>query len=431
MNDDQVSTLMEQHYTRGLAKSLGEDDFALRMWIIDNSGSMQNSDGRRFSVEEEDVAASDGTYTETDSTIRSSNSSFGKGILTKKRQKGNSSKKKSQQQCNCPRLRTIRCKRWDEIRDCINYQIELADTMRSPTSFRFLNDPGCVPQRFAIHMSGEAGERSGDRFVPSDDSSASLSVTDENPYIVDDIHMVSAEEAMKYMNKTSPGGCTPLTSHILDIQQELVKMEPQLRRDGKRVSITIATDGLPTDDQGYDYAAQQRDFVDALRMLEGLPVWVVIRLCTDEYHVVKFYNDLDSEVNLPMDVLDDYKGEAYEVYEANPWLNYALPLHRLREMGYHDRTFDLIDERLLTKPELYDFCHLLFGQDNIQMEQIPHPTNDWVGFIKGLKVLLERESLQWNPIKGEAKPWINLKKLNRSYSNSIFKRLALSHVLLR
>lgn len=28
----------------------------------------------------------------------------------------------------------------------------------------------------------------------------------------------------------------------------------------------------------------------------------------------------------------------------NPWLDYALPLHRLRETGYHDRVFDMLDE---------------------------------------------------------------------------------------
>jgi len=42
-------------------------------------------------------------------------------------------------------------------------------------------------------------------------------------------------------------------------------------------------------------------------------------------------------------------GEAAEVTKENPWLNYALPLHRLREFGFHDRVFDILDERPLLK----------------------------------------------------------------------------------
>jgi len=50
MNENQVSNLMEQYYTRSLANSLTytKGDFALRIWIVDNSGSMHNSDGRRL-----------------------------------------------------------------------------------------------------------------------------------------------------------------------------------------------------------------------------------------------------------------------------------------------------------------------------------------------------------------------------------------------
>ena len=48
---------------------------------------------------------------------------------------------------------------------------------------------------------------------------------------------------------------------------------------------------------------------------------------------------LDQLLELSMEVLDDFTAEAEEVHEFNPWLNYALPLHRMREMGYQDRIF--------------------------------------------------------------------------------------------
>jgi len=204
---------------------------------------------------------------------------------------------------------------------------------------------------------------------------------------------MSTNEALSLMRKARPQGCTPLTSHILDIRGEVASNADYLRRRGERVAIVIATDGLPTDERGYGGKALQNEFVESLRMLEGLPVWVVIRLCTDEDDVVDFYNELDSVLELSVEVLDDFVGEAKEVYEHNPWLNYALPVHRMREMGYHDRLFDMLDERLLTRYELRDFCYLLFGDENL--DGMPDPNIDWEDFVAFLERLLRREMPQW------------------------------------
>ena len=48
--------------------------------------------------------------------------------------------------------------------------------------------------------------------------------------------------------------------------------------------------------------------------MEGLPIWIVIRLCTDEAAVTEFYNSLDEELELNLEVVDEYKSEAKEVY---------------------------------------------------------------------------------------------------------------------
>jgi hypothetical protein len=42
---------------------------------------------------------------------------------------------------------------------------------------------------------------------------------------------------------------------------------------------------------------------------------------------INFYNGLDSELELNMEVLDHFAAEAKEVYKHNKYLNYALPLH--------------------------------------------------------------------------------------------------------
>jgi len=63
---------------------------------------------------------------------------------------------------------------------------------------------------------------------------------------------------------------------------------------------------LPTDDNGGESEDVFQDFIAALRMLEGLPVWVVIRLCTNEKKVTEFYNQIDEVLEFNLEVLDDF-----------------------------------------------------------------------------------------------------------------------------
>jgi hypothetical protein len=158
--------------------------------------------------------------------------------------------------------------------------------------------------------------------------------------------------------------------------------------------------------------AVKRDFVNALRSLEGLPVWIVIRLCTDDDAIVEFWNELDSQLELSLEVLDDFCSEAQEIHKHNRWLNYALPLHRIREMGFHSRVFDLLDERSLAKDELRDFFRTLFDADGI-----PDPETDWDAFTKRIADVASAEKPQWNPISKRVEPWVNVKQLKAAYGS--------------
>jgi hypothetical protein len=341
--ETQIAQLQKQGYTRGLATSLAETirTYPLRIWVVDNSGSMQQTDGHRF--------------VETSSSRD---------------------------------VKVVSCSRWDEIKDCIIYHAQLALCLESPTTFRMLNDPavGANSQQFGIAMESLDG-----------------AVLQSEMARVRDI-----------IGRTQPSGVTPLIEHILDIQQSVTEMAPKLRADGCRVVIILATDGLPTDERGYGGKDIQQQFVQALRGLEGLPVWLVIRLCTDEESVVNFYNELDTQLELSLEVLDDFLEEANEVYAHNPWLNYALPLHRLREMGYQHRSFDMLDERKFTMGELREFCGLLFG-DGKSTDQLPDPAADWKAFAKAIEARMYKEKGQWNPIKKKVTPWIDMRKLNKIY----------------
>jgi hypothetical protein len=117
--------------------------------------------------------------------------------------------------------------------------------------------------------------------------------------------------------------------------------------------------------------------------------------------------------------LDDFFGEAKEICSANKWLNYALPLHRTREMGYHHRVFDLLDERLLNKDELREFLELLFGAP--KLGTAPDIHTDWKGFVSVLKEVIKAEPEQWNPATKKVGPWIDIKKLEKCYGTGGFR----------
>jgi len=268
--------------------------------------------------------------------------------------------------------------------------------LNMPTIFRLLNHPGSSigSQQFGICTNATC-------------------VNDDNHHKIGAFAEVSNAE--RIMNAIRPQGGTPLTDHILAIQQQVMEIAPQLNATGKRAVVVIATDGIPTDSQGYDSQGARNQFVQALRLMEGLPVWIVIRICTDDDDVVEFYNDLDEKLELSLEVLDDFQGEAKEVFEFNPWLNYALPIHRIRELGFHDRVFDLIDERRLTKTDVRQYCQLLFGQD--RFDGTPDPAVDWSGFIAALEKMSYGEEKQWNPISKKNKPLVSINRLKRTYGS--------------
>ena len=61
-----------------------------------------------------------------------------------------------------------------------------------------------------------------------------------------------------------------------------------------------------------------------MRCLKNLPVWVVIRLCTNDNSMTQYWNGIDSEVELNMDVIDDPLGEAKEIHKYVPVLTSIL-----------------------------------------------------------------------------------------------------------
>jgi len=340
LDEEQLTTLTNQGFTKGLARALNAnyEHFPVRFWIVDNSGSMNKPDGHRI-------------------------------IET----------------CVKNDVKIVDCTRWEEIKECVNYHAGLSGLLFAPTVFKFLNSPGA---------------RAG---------SQQLSVAEYS------LHNVQDEQytIRTTMNNTSPEGFTPLRDRIMELHDIIQNMNDTLKNTGQKAVVVIATDGTPTDERGYSTSFVRDAFIKALRRLLELPVWVVFRLCTDDDDVVEFYNNLDDDPELSIEVLDDFIGEAMEVYEFNPWLNYGLPLHRMRESGFNDRAFDFIDQRALTKTELRQFCASLFGQDNF--DGVPDPSIDWQGFIVEITRLNNQESHSYNPVKKKVLPWVDVNTLHKMY----------------
>jgi len=119
--------------------------------------------------------------------------------------------------------KAVPCTRWEEIKETVKYHAQMASMIDCPTIFQLLNDPGLrtAPQKFSVCENGLANAQS------------------------------EVAKSIEIMRKVSPSGVTPLTQHILDIEEHISGMAAELRRTGKIVAIILATDGLPTDELGY------------------------------------------------------------------------------------------------------------------------------------------------------------------------------------
>lgn len=224
--------------------------------------------------------------------------------------------------------REVSSTRWDELGDAILWHGSLAAHIGAKTEFRLLNPPG-MGQPQVLTCGVQAPGRA-----------------------QDDV------EKLKRLVNTSPTGRTPLCAQIREVAAQVSANADKLRQQGQRHVVVIASDGMSTDG----------DVAEAMRPLQALPVWVVVRLCTDDDQVVQYWNKVDEELELDLDVLDDLTGEAKEVCSFSPWLNYGMPLHRLREWGCMNKLFDLLDEKALSHSEMRELLVLLLGE-----EDLPHP----------------------------------------------------------
>jgi len=229
-----------------------------------------------------------------------------------------------------------RCSRWDEIKQMAVEHARWNALCGTPCEFVLLNT-GPPPLRAGIDFAE-----------------------------VDAHHTAAAPQIASLqtmLDRINPHGGTPLAARVREIEARTRTENACLHEQGQHVVLVIVTDGLPTA-QGRSPQAARQDLMTSLRqIMTSLPIKVVIRLCTDEDDVTEFWNEVEQDLELPLDVLDDPMGEAEELHRnGNGWFAYTLALHRVREGGTQVKVFDLVDERRLTQHEVALLTHYLLQE---------------------------------------------------------------------
>ena len=199
----------------------------------------------------------------------------------------------------------VGCSRWKELSSSIKFHAGLTLAADLTSEFRFLNSS-------AIRLSREENNR----------------------------------EALLNVLDASPSGGTPLCRAIREVIAQITLIKDALYANGQKAVVVIATDGESSDG----------DIAAAMKPLEHLPVTVVVRLCTNEEKIVEYWDNIDGQLEISLDVLDDLEGEAQQVHKVNNWLTYGKPLHLLREFSVPIRELDFLDEKTLTPDQVRVVC---------------------------------------------------------------------------
>jgi hypothetical protein len=297
-----------------LAQVLVEEDrqIGLRIFILDNSGSTAAYDGHRYETTVIDCNRWDET---------------------------------KHMDIDCEQTVRIDCNRWDEIKHMALEQAEWSAVMGTPCEFRLLN-PGPLPLRDGVD------------FAKLNCSTQSETRTE-------------LFALRRMLDRVSPHGHTPIAERLAECHTRIKQDHAELVSRGQKVVVVLATDGCPTKkgSGGKSFVSDKREVVNCIKKLTTeLPVFRVVRLTCDEDDVIQFYNALDSEIELNLEVLDDIEAEAKEIVaNGNGWLTYTPMIHKIREGGTFMKLFDLLDERPLTAVETALLSQLLLrpaGEDS-------------------------------------------------------------------
>jgi len=212
--------------------------------------------------------------------------------------------------------REVNCSRWEELLQAFNFNSMISILGSIETNVKFLN----------------AGSyQFGNSYVTETDSFL---------------------RKFQEMN----GGYTPLAKTLREIINDL-KDYRTYSLNTEKAQVTIYTDGEPSDCNNEEFKALLKD------LIINQNANVTIRLLTDEENVLNYWNSIESDVELNLDIIDNFLSECKEVENINPKICYPYQIHQLREFGIALSLFDHLDERILNNSQLKQYISLFIDQD--------------------------------------------------------------------
>lgn len=359
-----VDYLRSQGFTIGLARTLikNTDDFPARIWLVDNSASMNSADGHRV-VQNTDHKVSN-----------------------------------------------ICCTRWEEVTATLMWHASFSIKMEAPTAVRLIQAPSMgFPQQVGI-ASAVNVEESADlsRLAQMLHQQPAGGGGGPLPHLLEIVH-TCLKSSTRLLGRHKSLAILYVTDR-LPVDEDGREGEHATTRfletlnllQGSSVFVVIR---LSTDDQRvvdfYNDLDRRMDAVTKQPKLYG--------------------EDCISGHNLHLDVLDDFVSEAAAVHEHNPWLNYAYPLHLCRESAVQFPVFDALNDRPLQMDELVEFLTLLFDRNQYAwaLQPLPNPQTQYADFRAEVLDMNRKAGSVYDPIKRRSALWIDIHQLDRIYGGQV------------
>lgn len=135
----------------------------------------------------------------------------------------------------------------------------------------------------------------------------------------------------------TPNGSTPLNA-TLNTVFDYIKNKPI----SERKKIVLYTDGESSDG----------DITQIIKRIQEYNTSITIRLCTNDSNVVTYWENIDKQLEVKLDIIEGYLEEKLAVNRVNPKLDYTIGIHKLRQFGLISNDFDRLDEAKLTDVQI-------------------------------------------------------------------------------
>lgn len=135
----------------------------------------------------------------------------------------------------------------------------------------------------------------------------------------------------------TPNGGTPLRKTLSDLLDNIKRLPKDERK-----KLVLYSDGESSDG----------DITNIIKEIQSYNTSITIRLCTDESQIIQYWEKIDKQLEIRLDIIESYTEEKTAVIKINKDLRYTNHIHRLRQFGIISNDFDRMDETKLTESQI-------------------------------------------------------------------------------